>query len=288
PAVEFGKTKPTGITPKVAISKDMTAIEMFEAGIQNYYESTFVTKLLEETVSTNLGAISSNQYVDSVVYRMGVADENATYLVDNRTGSSFVKMWEESVFRGTSKIDFRVALKDNVKYNASSKTGKFEKVKNWNEEQDYSSVDEYVKNKAANPTKIWPFITNSDTMQEQSKVWYDGVSDTYRFSLLFNVEEAVGEYGNVLKYNLEAAGNKLKDFKYETLKYEVVMWSNGLLRSVNITQVYDMKMEVNFGIKFSGNSRNVSTGFSQFTYNEDEVSGRIEQLKSFEKQQNEV
>lgn len=285
--VSYGNDFPSSLTPKVAINKDMSAIQMLEAGMENHYNADFVTKLSNENVQTSLGMIKSSQYVDSVVYRMGKANDDAKFLIDNRTGSQFIKMWEESVFRGADKIDFRVALNDNVKYNAKA-DDKFDKVKNWNSEESYTSVEQFVEKKVANPTKIWPFITTEETMLEQSKVWQDSATDTYRFAILFDVEKALDTYGDVLKYNLEMAGNKLENFKYETVKLEVVMWSNGFIRSVNITQVYDMKIQVDIGLKFKGNSRNVSTGLMQFSYNESEVEERVSALKDYDQQKNAV
>lgn len=276
--VSVGVKKPN-LTPKTPINKDLSPIEMLSAGIDNYYAAGFTTKISDENVNTKLGGITTNQYISSVIYRLGVADQNATYLVDNRTGSTFVKMWEESIFRGTNQIDFRVALKDNVKY---SKNKNEFSVKKWDSKETYNSLETYVEQKAADPTKIWDCDTSAENVIDQSNVWYDVATGTYRFAILFDPQKGIGNFGNVIKYKIESSGNSLSDYNFETLKFEVVMWPNGFIRSVNIIQVYKMTMEVSMGIKFTGNTRNVAEGLHQFTYNEKEVTERIDQLKKFE------
>lgn len=262
--MNIGKEMPVW-TNAQPVNADMTAYEMFSTAIENYYNTDFVISQQYGTALTNAGLISTSQIIDVAKIRVGKGDSmghngtNATYYADSISYSSITSLYEKTIIKD-GEIFYRNA---DTKYN---RRGDTIDIKSWsNITSDFKDIDDYVNKKSNNPTMIWMYDTSKDNVQEISSPIYDAATDTYRFAVIFDPVKSTTEYVKTMKQQLSVnAGMKVDKIDFLQLRIRVVLWSNGMLRNVYITESYAMKL---------GNVINSTVTLNtevQFSYDSDE------------------
>lgn len=248
-----------GIKP---VDDKMTAYEMFEIGIQNFYNANYAVIEYSGGVNMTLIGIKVNQVVQSTKIRQGIGDKDgnnangATYFADNKSYSTFAKIYEKFVIRTDSFQRIAVASKkkgdsDNgtVKYNSSSKYGRLGawSVDKWGNVADYQNLSELVTTNSNNPTILWMYELKEEYIMGDSVIMpaHDADAHIYKFAFEFDPEKSTVEYLKVMKVQLEGnAGMGVDGLQFNKLILEVVMWENGMIRAINVKESYQMKMDV--------------------------------------------
>lgn len=240
--MNIGKNMPTWTEPN-PVNEDMSTYEMFSTAIANYYDTDFVISQQYGTALTRVSAVKTSQVVDVARIRVGKGDSqglnsnNALYYADSISYSSAASLYEKTIIKDDT-IYYRNA---NTKYNRRNDTID---IKSWNGiSTDFKNIEDYVSKKANNPTMIWMYDTSEENVVEYSDPIYDEDTKTYRFSLIFNPDKATTEYVKTMKQQLEANANmKVEKIEFLQLRIRVVLWENGMLRNMFITEAYNMKL----------------------------------------------
>lgn len=108
PVYGFGERRPA-IAPSVQISSDMSAIEMLEAGIANYYSANYVASKSEGAINTKIIGMDFVQFVKSQTVRQGSLSGDYRQFSTNISGSigpSLIEImiWEESAIEKKRRL----------------------------------------------------------------------------------------------------------------------------------------------------------------------------------------
>ena len=82
----FGEQKPTE-TPVAAFSGDMSAIEMLEVGVKNYYGASYIASNSEGALNTQVMGLNFTQFVKSQTIRQGSSNGDYKQFSNNISGS---------------------------------------------------------------------------------------------------------------------------------------------------------------------------------------------------------
>ena len=263
------------LDPTVEINGDMSAIEMLNAAVENYYGADFAIARTSGSLTTEVMSMMLTQFVKSVTIRDGASDADNKLFYQNQSGTvkdgSFlgaaidIKIWEETdyVKSGDSvNMYFRSANSKSLtaqKYNDTDGTITdtwFE----WNngtadftDVLTYNSLDEYANERYADPTKIWMYVINENTILNDKTVAPkletdpDTGAQYYTLSVSGNVDKtsdnySVAEYEEQMMYMLQSQGQNPSDFYFTEIKLDVQVWPNGFLRQVKVTESYYMEL----------------------------------------------
>ena len=263
------------LDPTVGINGDMSAIEMLNAAVENYYGADFAIARTSGSLTTEVMSMMLTQFVKSVTIRDGASDADNKLFYQNQSGTvkdgSFlgaaidIKIWEETdyVKSGDSvNMYFRSANSKSLtaqKYNDTDGTITdtwFE----WNngtadftDVLTYNSLDEYANERYADPTKIWMYVINENTILSDKTVAPkletdpDTGAQYYTLSVSGNVDKtsdnySVAEYEEQMMYMLQSQGQNPSDFYFTEIKLDVQVWPNGFLRQVKVTESYYMEL----------------------------------------------
>ena len=263
------------LDPTVEINGDMSAIEMLNAAVENYYGADFAIARTSGSLTTEVMSMMLTQFVKSVTIRDGASDADNKLFYQNQSGTvkdgSFlgaaidIKIWEETdyVKSGDSvNMYFRSANSKSLtaqKYNDTDGTITdtwFE----WNngtadftDVLTYNSLDEYANERYADPTKIWMYVINENTILNDKTVAPkletdpDTGAQYYTLSVSGNVDKtsdnySVAEYEEQMMYMLQSQGQNPSKFEFTEIKLDVQVWPNGFLRQVKVTESYIMEL----------------------------------------------
>ena len=263
------------LDPTVEINGDMSAIEMLNAAVENYYGADFAIARTSGSLSTEVMKMTLTQFVKSVTIRDGASDADNKLFYQNQSGTvkdgSFlgaaidIKIWEETdyVKSGDSvNMYFRSANSKSLTANKFNDTDGtitdtwFE----WNngtadftDVLTYNSLDEYANERYADPTKIWMYkieantILNDKTVAPKLETDPDTGAQYYTLSVSGNVDKtsdnySVAEYEEQMMYMLQSQGQNPSDFYFTEIKLDVQVWPNGFLRQVKVTESYYMEL----------------------------------------------
>ena len=240
----MGTAKPTAV-PVTAITDNSTATEMFYAAIDNFYGADYVSTYLKGNVETSIKGIKVNQLVIGNKVREGKGNAaGSKYFVDNRSYSLFAQVYEETYVDATGKAYIRNA--SGVKYNGGKdSTGKG--LDGWTKKfkaaESFDTVSALVAAKVNDPTKIWMYDTDIEgAIKEISAVEKVEGKDQYMFSIVFDVDKVTQNYKAVMEYMLNQSV-KTDGITFLGLKFDVVVWDNGYLADLYITEQYQVKIE---------------------------------------------
>lgn len=257
----FGSTD--GLTAANAINKDMSAIQMLEAGVANFYDQGYVATVNGGQIDTQIKVLGIpmgfTQFVQSITVRNGSANGDYQLFNDNVSGSIKegggipidIRIWEETLYKktgSTEEIKFHsgtdkdmVAAKDeNGNY-----TMYFQEGKTFKPVETFSNLDDYKNAKAANPTLIWMYDINEDTYLPDGTTApvFDEATKTYSFTVAAHPENATKEYQKQMMYMLEKQSPvKPDEFRFESIKMTVTMSENGFITKVSIEESYYLKI----------------------------------------------
>ena len=240
--MNIGKEMPTveGATP---LDSSMSSYEMLQTAVANYYNADYAISQLLGSVVTSIGPIKVTQMVDAAKIRSGKGDANgnnangAKYFADSISYSQFASLYEKIVI-----------TPDTIKYrNADTKYIRRQdtvEVKSWNGiDTNFEDVADFTAKKSNNPTVLWMYDLQEDFIQEKSDPKYDEATKTYRFAIIFDPVKSTTEYVKTMKQQLEVnAGMTVEGLEFKQLRLRVVLWENGMIRNMYITESYQMKL----------------------------------------------
>ena len=266
---------PENITPTVAINGDMSATEMLAAAIENYYGTDFAIARTTGSLTTKVmnGTITLTQFVKSVTIRDGASTADNKLFYQNLSGTAGgtlpidIKIYEETdyVKSGDSvNMYFRSANTKSLELK-SKKNAQGQIDDAWFEwkggEADftdvltYTDLDTYVEERASDPTRIWMYDINENTVIPDKTVEPQLVTDPdnpslkyYTFSVSGNVNKedtehySVAEYEEQMMYMLQSQGQNPSKFYFTEIRLDVQVWPNGHLRKVDVTESYYMEL----------------------------------------------
>lgn len=263
------------LDPTVEINGNMSAIEMLNAAVENYYGADFAIARTSGSLSTEVMGMTLTQFVKSVTIRDGASDGDNKLFYQNQSGTVKdgsmlgsmidIKIWEETdyVKSGDSvNMYFRSANSKSLtanKYNDTDGTITdtwFE----WNngtadftDVLTYNSLDEYANERYADPTRIWMYVIDANTILNDKTVAPkletdpDTGAQYYTLSVSGNVDKtsdnySVAEYEEQMMYMLKSQGQNPSEFYFTEIKLDVQVWPNGFLRQVVVTESYYMEL----------------------------------------------
>lgn len=240
--MNIGKEMPTveGATP---LDSSMSSYEMLQTAVANYYNAEYAISQLLGSVVTSIGPIKVTQMVDAAKIRSGKGDANgnnangAKYFADSISYSQFASLYEKIVIKPDT-IKYRNA---DTKYIRRQDTVE---VKSWNGiDTNFEDVADFTAKKSNNPTVLWMYDLQEDFIQEKSDPKYDEATKTYRFAIIFDPVKSTTEYVKTMQQQLEVnAGMKVEGLEFLQLRLRVVLWENGMIRNMYITESYKMKL----------------------------------------------
>lgn len=240
--MNIGKEMPTveGATP---LDSSMSSYEMLQTAVANYYNAEYAISQLLGSVVTSIGPIKVTQMVDAAKIRSGKGDANgnnangAKYFADSISYSQFASLYEKIVIKPDT-IKYRNA---DTKYRRRQDTVE---IKSWNGiDTNFEDVADFTAKKSNNPTILWMYDLQEDFVQEKSDPKYDEATKTYRFAIIFDPEKSTVEYKKTMQQQLEVnAGMKVEGLEFLQLRLRVVLWENGMIRNMYITESYQMKL----------------------------------------------
>ncbi|MDE7337604.1 MAG: hypothetical protein K2N32_05755, partial [Clostridia bacterium] len=229
------------------LSADMSAYEMLQVGIENYYNADVAVSAYNGNVATKLLGLEVFQLVESTKIREGKGDaegenaNNATYFADNKSFSRFAKLYEKMVIKPGENIRYKTA-KEGIDHN--DKTGEWS-VKTWKDVEYYQEVLDLADAKNNNPTVLWMYDLQEDYVladETETPVLKDGV---YSFTIKFDPIKSTANYIDTMKAQLEGNANMPVDgLTFEELNLNVELGDNGAIKRIFITESYFMKMKV--------------------------------------------
>ena len=280
--VDFGEQKIGTTAPDIEatpITSDMTAFEMLEIGVENYYNADVAVSSYNGSVVTKVAGLNVTQLVESIKIRVGKGDEGG----NNENGASY---FADSKSSGVAKLyEKMVITPDEVKYkNAKSGIGKDKNTgewsaSKWNGETTFGEVEELADAKDNNPTILWMYNLKEEYILKDSEnttapeLTKDGY---YTFSLDFDPVKSTENYIDTMKAQLEGnAGMKVSGLEFRTLRLKVEIWENGAIKRIYITESYKMVIASIINSVITLNSD------TQYAYEEIEGYKLAEHVKAF-------
>ncbi len=275
PIYGFGERRPS-IAPTVQITSDMSAIEMLEVGVKNYYGASYIASNSEGSFSTTVMGLNFYQFVKSLTVRQGSSNGDYKQFSNNisgSVGSSLVEImiWEETAIEkneGSMQINFRKA---NPEYLIANKTSNdyelvFEDGKGFDAIQSFSDMNDYqLTASIVDPTKIWMYDINESTyLSDWSTMPVNNGDGTYTFKIVADPQASTVDYTKQMMYMLNSTVANAEDFEFRKIELEITMWDNGFIKDLNITESFFMSISGLIQTEITQNS------FRKFSYYDDE------------------
>lgn len=242
----IGASKPT-VAGTTAINSKMTAYQMMEAAINNYYDADYAANICQVGgVVTKVGPINVAQAVLSAKIRQGKGTSSSAKYFCYSKSVGIANMWEEYYTVGDGKVAYR---KNNGPKGAKDADGRDRVTAgSWGATVNYNSFDDFKAATSTDYTKIWSYDVNPNSVTKesaQSTPVYDKAAQCYYFtiSLDINNEAAFNDYIEVMKYQLSGnMGMDVTSLVFQKLDLEFSVWDNGQLRYIYIHEAYAMNL----------------------------------------------
>lgn len=263
----FGNT--SGLTPTKTIDANMSAVDMLTAGVDNYYGADYVASVSEGKITTEVIGISLTQFVQSMTIRQGSANGDYRQFSDNQSGSIKddsslpieILIWEETGYSksGTTEdIKFHSGLKKEMGASTIDRNGEsayaifFEEGKTFQPTETFSNINDYADAKAANPTKIWMYEINKDTVIADKCTAPTPVDGGYNFKIVADPNTSTTEYQKQMMYMLkEQSGINPDKFQFDAIELDITMSDNGFITKVDLVETYTMTLKIFFNINIT-------------------------------------
>lgn len=257
---DIGNSFPS-VKGKYKLNKTQSAVAMYETGLKNYDYLDYVGMFQAGNIKNDKsGLYATHLYLTS--NRIKYSDEDYVgHYLDSYTQKIKcfldVAIMEEAVVED-GEYRMRKAKKisvddDNVM-----------EAKEWGEVEYFNKVSDAVKAYPNDPTKMNMFLVKANTVQSSTDPVYDAKNKTYSYTLELNARESTKDYVPVMEYNTKAQGFDAKNLKFNSVTMEVVMWNNGLFKSITTKEVYSASI---MGIQMT--LTNDLTNY--YTYDEEEL-----------------
>ncbi len=229
---ELGLKLPKGINPTHSINSSMSALEMYEAGLANYNDVEYVGSHQKGQITSKTIGLNTVQSLSS--YKI---QDNGSYFLDSETYtvSGLVKVHFVDQLRfGNGECKVRSANEFAVEDSVGSVLG-------WNAVESYPDIATAVKKYPNDPTRMNMFIVNESTVNSSTAPVFDAKTGQYTFTMDLNVATATTDYVKNMEYNM--SNNSMTagaEITFTDLSLEVVMWENGLIKSVSSDESYEL------------------------------------------------
>lgn len=252
------------------LNSTLSALQMYEIGVKNYNKADFAAsrQLADITTESMLGTM--NQYLDSLKIQ-----QDKKYYLDLYTfttaGSPNIKIADQSIYqinKETGKYEYKVRSVDKKNNIVVDKKNKECSVKNWPTPKTFASLKAGLKQFPNDPTRVNMYIVNSNTVKSSTKPEYDAKNKTYTFELVLDVETATVDYLENMKYQTKKGGVSGATITFTRLKLNVVMWDNGLFKTITSDEAYNVTAKV-MGIESKNSTELLGTTY--FTYDRSEI-----------------
>ena len=263
----FGNT--SGLTPTTAITADMSAVDMLLAGVDNYYGADYVASVSEGKITTEVIGISLTQFVQSMTIREGSANGDYRQFSDNQSGSIKddsslpieILIWEETGYTktgSTEDIKFHSGLKKEMGAGTIDRNGEtayaifFDEGKTFQATETFTNINDYADAKAANPTKIWMYEIDANTVIADKCTAPTPVDGGYTFKIVADPNTSTTEYQKQMMYMLEEqSGISPSAFRFDAIELDITMSDNGFITKVDLVETYTMTLKIVFNINIT-------------------------------------
>lgn len=232
----FGGRCPEKVSTKYKINSTMTALQMYEAGVKNFNDANYVAAKQLGNITTKSLLGTMNQKLDSTKIKQNDRNylDSYTFTV---SGSPKIKICDQSIYENGR---YRVRSADQKKI---SVVGETVTVAQWPTPETFNSLREGLNKYPNDPTRINMYIINKDTVTSSTKPIFDAKNKTYSFDLVLDTTTATVDYLKNMSYNTNKGGISTKpgDIKFTRLKIKVVMWDNGLIKTIGSDEAYEVK-----------------------------------------------
>lgn len=237
----------------------MSAQKMFEIGVENFNNIDFAASYQTGTVETKAVGLETTQSVLS----KRVKDGEKVYL-DSYTFST----------EGLVEIKAMYEIASDANGNRRREADKIKiengelNAKKWKATNYYDTYAELMKAMPNDPKRVSMVNVNSDTVKEMTKPEYDRKTGQYNFEITLIPDKATTDYVDLMKFMVANNGVKNATINFTEITLEVVMWDNGLIRSIVSRESYDLTGNMVINIKGSSNS----VMRTYFSYDQNELS----------------
>lgn len=250
-------TKMPSLSPTKQVNATMSAYDMYLAVLENHNATPFVASHQSGDIITKPLGMTTTQALDVRKARKG-----NLYYMDNYTSTIKeilginIKLMEETVIEN-GNIRYRVSDGCNVGENGVLT------AKKWMPTAQYDSYDSLVAAKPNDPTKLFMYIANPDTIVSSIAPEFDKKTKQYTFTLTLDPAKANVDYSKVVAQQLENNGFKNPSLTFTKTVLEFIVWENGFIRGINISEAYKFKSSI------SGSSSMEAR--ANFSYDESEM-----------------
>lgn len=255
----IGDKRPN-VSVKNKINDNMTALEMYEAGIKNYAEAAYVGGLQTGTVAVKAAGLDTLQ---------GLLCKRVK---DSEFGATITNYaWTTSGMVDIKFMDEAIADNNGFRKRSADKIGVVDKelvAKKWKPTEKFDSFDDLLIANPNNPYLANMFTVNSDTFESATAPIYDRKTKQYSFTITLKPIEGTVSYVAMVKKTLEAQGFSNPEVVFTSLSLDVVMWDNGLIRSIASSEEYDLKGKMSI-LNIKGSS--TQNSFTYYTYDKTEM-----------------
>lgn len=255
----IGEKLPSSINTKTKLNSSMSAQKMFEIGVENFNNIDFAASYQTGTVETKAVGLETTQSVLS----KRVKDGEKVYL-DSYTFST----------EGLVEIKAMYEIASDANGNRRREADKIKiengelNAKKWKATNYYDTYAELMKAMPNDPKRVSMVNVNSDTVKEMTKPEYDRKTGQYNFEITLIPDKATTDYVDLMKFMVANNGVKNATINFTEITLEVVMWDNGLIRSIVSRESYDLTGNMVINIKGSSNS----VMRTYFSYDQNELS----------------
>lgn len=255
----IGEKLPSSINTKTKLNSTMSAQKMFEIGVENFNNIDFAASYQTGTVETKAVGLETTQSILS----KRVKDGENVYL-DSYTFSTEGLVEIKAMYEIASDANgYRRREADKIKI----ENGELN-AKKWKDTNYYDTYSDLMKAMPNDPKRVSMVNVNSDTVKEMTKPEYDRKTGQYNFEITLIPDKATTDYVDLMKFMVANNGVKNATISFTEITLEVVMWDNGLIRSITSRESYDLTGKMVINIKGSSNS----VMRTYFSYDEKEMS----------------
>lgn len=264
---EIGKKAPEAsvVGDKVeAISASMTGEQMMIAAVNNFYKANYTGVYQVGNVTTKM--LSGVLTVKQAVEGLRIKDGDNMFMYNNSytaEGPSFVNVRVmENYYVNGADGSIKLLSSGDAK-NVDIVDGKLT-AKAWPIDQKFANKDEYLKSNPNDPTRLFMYIINEDTISSTTDPVDKG--DYYEFDVVCDAPAAFKDYVPVMKYMLDqsVSGAQIKEDGM-ALSFKVQIWKQGLFKEYSVKETYFMSI-----IKIINGSIDLISDV-RFTYDKNEA-----------------
>lgn len=263
----IGETLPSNIEVTYSINENMSAWEMFEAGVKNYYDQNYTAMLtIGEAKAGDEDSPLANMNIESVkIVQDGNVYSKNTVIVTDSPVLVIVRGFAESAVE-VAIIDDTVTRREAKSF---GETDDIYGVKEWGDKITMSYAEYFPGYTLDDPKKLFTFKHAAETVDPSVTTEPVDEGDYYTFTIGFDLVTSLGDYGDVIIENA-LSEDKREGAGVELTKhyYKVTMWKNGLIRSYENCDQYTIIAPSDM---FVNNQQTTNNTTVYFSYNEKEM-----------------